>query len=125
MAQRLEILYQDENVVAVNKPADLATIPGRSEKTSVLEVLAAQLKLPCTGQADPRLRVVHRLDKDTSGVLLFALNVDAQRHLSHQFQNNQAGKQYLALVIGRPESESGEVDAPLARSQARRADDGP
>lgn len=114
MAQRLEILYQDQSVVAVNKPANLASIPGRGETTSVLEVLAAQLGLPCSGEADPRLRVVHRLDKDTSGVLLFALNVEAQRQLSQQFQNNLAQKQYLALVIGRPESEQGEVDAPIA-----------
>lgn len=114
MAHKLEILYQDDSVVAVNKPANLASIPGRGEKTSVLEELAAQLRLPCSGEADPRLRVVHRLDKDTSGVLLFALNVNAQRQLSHQFQNNLVQKQYLALVLGRPESDSGEIDAPIA-----------
>jgi RluA family pseudouridine synthase len=60
------------------------------------------------------LRVVHRLDKETSGVLLFAKHVDAQRHLSHQFQNNAIEKEYLALVCGRPAADSGEIDAPLA-----------
>ena len=114
MAQRLEILYRDQHVAAVNKPANLASIPGRGETSSVVEELAAQLGLPCSGETDPRVRVVHRLDKDTSGVLLFALNIEAQRQLSQQFQNNLAQKQYLALVIGRPESESGEIDAPIA-----------
>src|SRR5205085_4070240 len=98
----LKILYQDDDVVAVNKPAGLAVIPGRAEKTSLLEQLAIQLNLPCRGSADPRLRIVHRLDKDTTGVLLLAKNLPTQRHLSHQFQNNQIKKEYLALVAGRP-----------------------
>lgn len=114
MAQRLEIIYQDNSVAAVNKPANLASIPGRGETTSVLEELAAELGLPSSGDADRRVRVVHRLDKDTSGVLLFALDIEAQRMLSEQFQNNLAGKQYLALVIGRMEHETGQIDAPIA-----------
>ncbi len=113
MANKLSLIYQDSNVVAVNKPAGLASIPGRGETTSVLEELARQLSLPCRGDTDPRLRVVHRLDKDTSGVLAFALNIEAQRYLSHQFQNNTVQKQYLALVVGRPPEEEGEIDAPI------------
>lgn len=110
----LKILFSDDNLVAVEKPAGLATIPGRGEVTSVLQQLAAQLSLPWTGSADPRLRIVHRLDKDTSGVLLLAKNLPAQRHLSHQFQNNTIEKQYLALVAGSPREDDGEIDAPLA-----------
>lgn len=110
----LNILWSDENLVAVEKPAGLATIPGRGETDSVLQQLAAQLDLPWTGSADPRLRIVHRLDKDTSGVLLLAKNIDAQRHLSHQFQNNTIAKEYLALVAGASKEDSGEIDAPLA-----------
>lgn len=109
-----ELLYDDAEVVAVNKPAGLAVIPGRGEKTSLLEQLAAQLGLPWTGQEDPRLRVVHRLDKDTTGVVLFARSIAAQRHLSQQFQNNAAAKEYLALVAGRPAQAEGEIDAALA-----------
>jgi RluA family pseudouridine synthase len=60
------------------------------------------------------LRLVHRLDKGTSGVLLLAKDIAAQRHLSHQFQNNQIQKEYLALVFGRPEQDEGEIDAPIA-----------
>src|SRR6476659_6411202 len=98
----LPILFADADLVAVNKPAGRATIPGRGETDSVLETLAAQLNLPCAGATDPRIRVVHRLDKDTSGVLLFAKHVDAQRHLSHQFQNNTIEKKYLAIIGGKP-----------------------
>ena len=112
----LDLIYRDDDLVAVMKPARLATIPGRDEDDSVLERLGRQLKLPSTGTADPRVRVVHRLDKETSGVLLFALNVAAQRFVSDQFQNNTTEKQYLALVAGRPEQDDGEVDAPLAVS---------
>ena len=113
--QTLDILAQTDDWVAVMKPAGLATIPGRGESDSVLEQLGRQLDLPSGGTADPRVRVVHRLDKDTSGVLLFAKHTAAQRHLSHQFQNNTIGKEYLALVAGRPKEQEGEVDAPLAR----------
>lgn len=110
---RLNVLTRGETWVVVDKPAGLATIPGRAENDSVLERLARQLDLPFTGTADPRVRVVHRLDKETSGVLLFALDSATQRHLSQQFQSNTVSKEYLALVAGRPAEEKGEVDGPL------------
>ena len=110
----LDILWRSEDAVAVMKPAGLATIPGRAETDSVLERLGRQLNLPSSGDVDPRVRVVHRLDKDTSGVLLFAMSRAAQQHLSHQFQNNTIRKEYLALVRGRPLEKEGVVDAPLA-----------
>jgi 23S rRNA pseudouridine955/2504/2580 synthase/23S rRNA pseudouridine1911/1915/1917 synthase len=108
------ILWQDLNYVAVNKPPGLAVIPGRGENTSALEQLAAKLQLPCTGQADPRIRVCHRIDKDTSGVVLFAKNLAAQRNVSHQFQNNLVEKEYLALIAGDPPGGEGTIDAPIA-----------
>jgi 23S rRNA pseudouridine1911/1915/1917 synthase len=111
---RLDILLDTPDVVAINKPAGLATIPGRGETTSALQESARQLGLPSSGTTDPRLRVVHRLDKDTSGVLLFAKNSPAQRHISHQFQNNRVEKEYLALVAGPPAENEGEIDAPMA-----------
>lgn len=112
---KLEILAQTPDWVAVVKPAGLATIPGRGEIDSVLERLAAQLDLPHSGSDDPRIRVVHRLDKDTSGVLVFAKNSATQRHFSHQFQNNTAQKEYIALVVGRPQQSEGDIEAPIAR----------
>src|SRR4051794_27741724 len=110
----IDILQETPDWVAVAKPAGLATIPGRGEDDSVLEALGAQLGLPHAGTADPRLRVVHRLDKETSGVLLFAKHTAAQRHLSHQFQNNVVRKEYLAIVAGHPAADEGEIDAKLA-----------
>lgn len=109
----LEILFEDDDLIAVNKPAGLATIPGRGEADSVVQRLSAQLNLPHTGTADPRIRLVHRLDKDTTGVLLLAKNLATQRHLSHQFQNNTVQKEYLAIVVGAPDAERGEIDAPI------------
>jgi 23S rRNA pseudouridine1911/1915/1917 synthase len=110
----LDILRQTDDYVAINKPAGLATIPGRGETTSAFEQLAQQLNLPHSGAIDPRLRVVHRLDKDTSGVLLFAKHIQSQRNLSHQFQNNTVEKEYLAIVAGHPSANEGEIDANLA-----------
>ena len=114
MRDRLIVLHVSPGLVAIDKPAGLATIPGRGETDSVLEQLARQLGLPFAGEADPRVRVVHRLDKETSGVLLFALDRATQQHLSHQFQNNTIEKEYLALVRGKPRDDSGVIDAPLA-----------
>ncbi len=111
--ERDDILYEDGRLAAIAKPAGLATIPGRGETDSVFEQLARLLNLPHAGSADPRLRVVHRLDKDTSGVLLFAKDIDAQRHLSHQFQNNTTEKEYLALATGEAPFDEGEIDAPI------------
>ena len=94
---------------------DWPPFPEEAKPTAFWSVWACRLKHAITGTADPRLRVVHRLDKETSGVLIFATNTDAQRHLSHQFQNNEVEKEYLALVYGRPHETSGEIDAPIAR----------
>ncbi len=104
--------------MAVFKPPGLATIPGRAEQTSLLEQVAEQLHLPCTGHTDPRVRLVHRLDKETSGVLLLALNRDAQRFVSQQFQKNTVEKEYLAICVGQPPAVAPghihEIDLPLA-----------
>lgn len=118
----LDILLDTPDYVAVHKPAGLATIPGRAETTSALEQVAKMLGLPAAGTADPRLRVVHRLDKDTSGVLLFAKHAAAQRHASHQFQNNQVTKEYLAIVAGNPPADEGKVDASLAPHPTRKGE---
>src|ERR1700683_1605668 len=107
------ILWRGEDLLGINKPAGLAVIPGRGEKTNLLAQLAALLGIPDRGQADPRVRVVHRLDKETSGIILFATTRAAQQLLSHQFQNNLVEKQYLALVAGRPEGDQGVIEEPL------------
>ena len=110
----LAILFQQHDLVAIDKPAGLAVIPGRAETTSVLEALAEQLQLPCIGTADPRVRVIHRLDKDTSGVVLYATTVTAQRQVSRQFLEHTIEKEYLALVAGEPAQEEGLIESPIA-----------
>jgi len=117
--KKLPLLYQDQRLVAAAKPAALTTIPGRGEPACAQIILAQQLGLPWKGDVDPRIRVVHRLDKDTTGALLFALDLAAQRHLSMQFQNNLVKKEYLALVVGRPAQLEGEIDAPIGVDRKR------
>ena len=116
----LTVLFEDDRIIAVAKPPNLATIPGRGETDSLLQMLSRQIGLPCTGKEDPRLRLVHRLDKETSGVLLMAKDLPSQRHMSNQFQNNLIQKEYLAIVFGKPDTDEGEIDAPIAPHPASR-----
>jgi 23S rRNA pseudouridine1911/1915/1917 synthase len=104
----LEILYQDDDVIVVNKPAGTTVIPERfnTENLSVNKALEEQL-----GQ---KIWVVHRLDRDTSGVLCFAKNEDAHRDLSKQFQEHSVGKFYAGLVHGRVMQEQGRIESPIA-----------
>ena len=103
-----DILYQDDHLLVINKPAGVLTIPGRQGEVALREVLAEQLKIAS------ELRLVHRLDRPTSGVLVLAKTIDAQRGLSRQFRRREVDKFYLALVRGVPDSPAGLIDVPLA-----------
>jgi RluA family pseudouridine synthase len=109
------LLHHDERIVAVNKPPGLAVVPGGGERFAAIAVLAQQLGLPFKGSVDPRVRPLHRIDKDTSGLVAFALDRAAQQHVSVQFQNSRVAKTYLTIVKGSPREEEGVIDAPLAR----------
>ncbi|MCU7811010.1 MAG: hypothetical protein KZQ77_07205, partial [Candidatus Thiodiazotropha sp. (ex Notomyrtea botanica)] len=103
----LDIIYQDTHLIAVNKPAGLLVHPSlvdRHEKRSAMTLLRDQI-----GQY---VYPVHRLDKPTSGVLLFALSSEIARNLSAQFSDKQVIKQYLAVVRGYT-ALSDTVDYPL------------
>ncbi len=91
----LEILYQDEHLLAVNKPAGLPSHPTEDGRGNVLDLVRQQ----CPGLAPILL---HRLDADTTGVLLFALTAEANRDLARQIAQRQVIKTYLALVAGAP-----------------------
>jgi len=108
MAQRasVHILFEDEHLLVAAKPAGMPSIPGRDGAESLLERLRA-------GHGEG-VRVVHRLDRDTSGVICFARTLEAQRTLSGEFEDRTARKTYLALVRGALEADSGEIDAPIA-----------
>ena len=105
---RLEVLLDDENLLAVNKPAGLLTVPGRQGGVSLTEAVAQHTGI------EQSLRLVHRLDRETSGVLLLAKTLEAQRALSKQFYDRKVQKEYLAIVRGRTEADQGMIDAPLA-----------
>jgi tRNA pseudouridine32 synthase/23S rRNA pseudouridine746 synthase len=101
-------LYEDDQLVVINKPAGLLSVPGRygDRQDSVLTRL--QLTDP-----DAWLKPVHRLDQDTSGVLVLARTATAHRHLSRQFQHRQVRKTYEALLEGVPPAPQGLIDLPL------------
>lgn len=102
----LEILYEDAQLIAVNKPAGLLSVPGRGEHL-------ADCLLTRVQAAFPDALLVHRLDRDTSGVIVFALTPHAQRHLSMQFEKRTTKKTYVARVWGHLEPKEGTVDLPL------------
>jgi tRNA pseudouridine32 synthase/23S rRNA pseudouridine746 synthase len=102
----LDILYKDDDLLFVDKPSGLLSVPGRLEqhKDNLLSRLQA---------IDPSVLLVHRLDMDTSGVMVFARNLEAQRDLSRQFAARVVEKTYLAEVAGHLAQDSGMVDSPL------------
>jgi len=102
----LDFLHDDAELVAVNKPAGLLSVPGRGEHLAdclMTRVLAVY----------PHALLVHRLDRDTSGVMVFALTPHAQRHLNQQFATRTARKSYVARLSGLLEPKTGTVDLPL------------
>lgn len=102
-----EILHADETVLVVAKPAGLLSIPDRYKPE--LPNLQRQLQEQFTD-----VWTVHRLDRDTSGIMIFARTEEAHRHLSQQFEHREVRKTYLAFVDGKPAAESGEINSPLA-----------
>ncbi len=107
-------LYESAAVLAVDKPPGVAVIPGRDGPRGAS--LHEQL---CAARAE-RLWVVHRLDRDTSGVLVFARTARAHRALSLAFEAGQVSKRYLALVEGAPGGDTREVDVPLVPARRGR-----
>ena len=108
----ITILHQDEHILVVCKPAGVLVIPDRAGRGGILLTLRQKLELT----DEQELRLVHRIDRGTSGVLLVARNIDAQRSLVDQFQKHKVAKKYLALVAGQPVAESGIIDQRLAPS---------
>ena len=105
----LDILYRDDYLVAINKPAGLLVHRSNIDRHETR--FAVQLLRDQIGQ---RVHPLHRLDKGTSGVLLFALDADSAREVGGQFERNEVRKQYLAVVRGWP-SEATVIDHPLSR----------
>ena len=104
------VLYMDDDVIVLNKPPGLA-VQGGTGTERHLDAMLDALRF----EAPDRPRLVHRLDKDTSGVLLLGRNVQATARLAASFRSREARKCYWALVVGVPKHRQGRIDAPLAK----------
>ena len=117
----LDVLYEDEHLIVINKPAGLVVHPaaGHADGTLVNALLAHCTELSGINGTQ-RPGIVHRLDKDTSGVIVVAKSDRAHQDLQAQIQAKTAQREYLAIVRGVPKSDSGVIDAPIARHKSDR-----
>lgn len=118
----IEVVYEDDYLMVVNKQAGLVVHPGHGNYTgTLLNAIAFHLKDdPNYDPNDPRLGLVHRIDKETSGLLLVAKRADVRTNLSRQFFHKTTRRQYVALVWGRPQEKSGTIRTNLARDSRNR-----
>lgn len=122
----MTILYEDSHIVVVDKPAGMMVHPDGVSKDKTVSEWMAETYPESKGVGEPmvlkdgkeitRPGVVHRLDRDTSGVLILAKTQEAHAHLKEQFQNREVEKEYRAFVYGVPKDTKGSVDAPIGRS---------
>ncbi|MDE7411619.1 MAG: RluA family pseudouridine synthase [Paramuribaculum sp.] len=114
----LEIVYEDADLLVVNKPAGLVVHPGHGNYSGTLvNALAWHFKdNPDYDVNDPRMGLVHRIDKDTSGLLVVAKTPDAKTHLGKQFFDKTTRREYVAVVWGTPEPADGTVTGNIGRS---------
>jgi len=113
----LQIVYEDNDVMVINKPPGLVVHPGHGNYTGTLMNAIAwrQKDQPCFDSKDPRLGLVHRIDKDTSGLLVVAKNPDSKTSLGIQFFNKTTQRKYIALVWGIVKNEEGRIEGNLGR----------
>ena len=116
----LPVIYEDENVMVINKPAGILT---HSKGAVNDEFTVAEFIRPHTtdGADTNRPGIVHRLDRDTSGVIIVAKNNDTKRMLQKQFQDRRAKKTYLAIVSGMPKHLEANIDLPIERNPKKPA----
>lgn len=130
MTMNVNIVYEDENILVLNKPAGLITHPKNISDTQDSVTGWLSSKYPAiknigepfiaSGQEVPRAGVVHRLDKDTSGLLVVAKNDESFFYFKKLFQDRKIKKYYLALVNGRPKEPKGVISFPLGRIGLKR-----
>ena len=112
----LKVIYEDKDLIVIDKPAGLLVHPAAGQYTGTL-VNAILARCPDLGEINGSIRpgIVHRLDKNTSGLMMVAKNEAAQRSLSRQIKQRSIKKVYLALVLGHLSPERGAIDAPIGR----------
>jgi len=109
--EEVSLLYQDDNLIVVNKPTGLLSVPGRFVKDCVLHRLQKDYS---------QVSIVHRLDLDTSGIMVLALTRQALSHLSGQFRDREVSKCYEAVVFGLVEADKASINKPIARDWQHR-----
>jgi 23S rRNA pseudouridine1911/1915/1917 synthase len=117
-APEVPVVFEDEHLMVVDKPAGLVTHPAPGHRGhTVAQVLAGR----AAGGPDPeRAGIVHRLDRDTSGLLIVAKTEAAHEALGRMIRAREVHREYMALVEGHPDADSGTVDAPIGRDRVRR-----
>ncbi len=117
-APEIEVVYEDEYLLVVDKPAGLVTHPAPGHGGATLaEALAGR----AAGGADPeRAGIVHRLDRDTSGLLVVARSDEVHARLQRMMRAREITREYLTLITGHPDADSGTIDAPIGRDRSRR-----
>ena len=111
----IDVIYEDDDVLVVNKPAGLVVHPARGHATGTLVNAVVGKITADTGRDASRPGIVHRLDKDTSGVMIVAKNDVAHLALARQLQGHRFEKEYLALVWGDPGDQPAVIEAPIVR----------
>ena len=106
--EELDVQTIDDNLLVVNKPTGMLSVPGRTPDKQDCLLVRIQKRFP-------EALVVHRLDRDTSGLILFARNRTTQSSLARMFQEGKIGKRYTAWVEGQVTSDSGRIEAPIER----------
>ena len=123
MPEKISIVYEDKNLLVINKPSGLITHPKNADdnQESVTGWLIEKYpEIKTVGEDSLRPGLVHRLDKDTSGLLVIAKNQDSFLYLKNLFQERKIKKFYLALVCGKPKEPKGIIDAPMGRIGMKR-----
>jgi 23S rRNA pseudouridine1911/1915/1917 synthase len=117
----LDIIFENDDLLVINKPAGMVVhpSPGHDSGTLVHAALGHSPEMEGIG-GEERPGIVHRLDKDTSGLIVVAKNEQAHRWLQDQFRNRTVEKYYLALVDGKPPTPNGRIEAPIGRNTAHR-----
>jgi 23S rRNA pseudouridine1911/1915/1917 synthase len=110
---KIEIIHQDDDIIVINKPAGVSVTKDRSGAAQLTDIFAEQLGFDMCS----KLRLVHRLDKGTSGVMILAKRAEAQSKFCGYFERKLVKKTYLALVTGIVPGRQGTINAPLARSR--------
>lgn len=118
----LTIIYEDDDLAVIDKPAGMTVHPGVNNETGTLvsAILARWPQIVQMNVEEKRAGIVHRLDKDTSGLIVIAKNDTARRRLAEQFQGRTVEKRYLALLERRPQTVTGRIEAPIARDPNQR-----